>query len=236
MNFFRSRMNPGGEMTDMRSTHLERGHTSQTTEGQEQELEHDQHEERQQDRGRRFMPQLTSIVLGESRGARRLQRRATDRGDNEGPKTPRLRQGPLAALSDRSQLPHIPHALRQNESRSVSPEPVETSSPGQQSPMAEPTIVAEPQAAHAGQGSTVEQSDPSSRGANTVGTSPVNFRGSDSRGGHHSRQIHTQRTGKPKRFLFCFPWIQSRRIRSQILRCFVSGMFLVLMLTICKYH
>lgn len=38
----------------------------------------------------------------------------------------------------------------------------------------------------------------------------------------------------PKNFLFCFPWIKSRRVRSQILQCFVSGMFLVLMLTVCE--
>ncbi|KAH6617592.1 hypothetical protein F5144DRAFT_498534 [Chaetomium tenue] len=36
----------------------------------------------------------------------------------------------------------------------------------------------------------------------------------------------------PKHFLFCFPWIKSRRVRSQILRCFVSGMFLALTLSI----
>jgi hypothetical protein len=40
---------------------------------------------------------------------------------------------------------------------------------------------------------------------------------------------------KPKRFLFCFPWIKSRRIRSHILRCFVSGSFLTLLLTVCEY-
>jgi hypothetical protein len=40
----------------------------------------------------------------------------------------------------------------------------------------------------------------------------------------------------PKRFLFCFPWIKSRRIRSQILRCFVSGTFLTLLLAVCKYY
>ncbi|UNI15488.1 hypothetical protein JDV02_002017 [Purpureocillium takamizusanense] len=36
----------------------------------------------------------------------------------------------------------------------------------------------------------------------------------------------------PKRFLFCFPWVKSRRMRSQILTCFVSGMFLVMLLAI----
>lgn len=38
----------------------------------------------------------------------------------------------------------------------------------------------------------------------------------------------------PKHFLFCFPWIKSRKVRSQILQCFVSGMFLVLLMSICK--
>jgi hypothetical protein len=37
----------------------------------------------------------------------------------------------------------------------------------------------------------------------------------------------------PKRFLFCFPWVKSRRARVLILRCFVSGAFLISMLTIC---
>ncbi|KAI0554615.1 hypothetical protein F4679DRAFT_304976 [Xylaria curta] len=36
----------------------------------------------------------------------------------------------------------------------------------------------------------------------------------------------------PKRFLFCFPWVKSRRARLLILRCFVSGLFLITMLTI----
>lgn len=40
----------------------------------------------------------------------------------------------------------------------------------------------------------------------------------------------------PKHFLFCFPWIKSRKIRSQILQCFVSGSFLFLLLGVCKYH
>lgn len=38
----------------------------------------------------------------------------------------------------------------------------------------------------------------------------------------------------PKRFLYCFPWVQSQRMRAYILRCLVSGFFLVALLTICK--
>ncbi|KAK2615840.1 hypothetical protein N8I77_002566 [Diaporthe amygdali] len=36
----------------------------------------------------------------------------------------------------------------------------------------------------------------------------------------------------PKHFLFCFPWIKSRKVRSQILQCFVSGTFLVTLLAV----
>ncbi|KAG6000899.1 hypothetical protein E4U21_004886 [Claviceps maximensis] len=35
-----------------------------------------------------------------------------------------------------------------------------------------------------------------------------------------------------KRFLFCFPWVRSRRLRSQILTCFVSGVFLACLLAV----
>lgn len=46
----------------------------------------------------------------------------------------------------------------------------------------------------------------------------------------------SQTTGqrRPRRFLFCFPHVKSRRVRTQILHCFVSGSFLILLLTICK--
>ncbi|KAK8029943.1 hypothetical protein PG993_011234 [Apiospora rasikravindrae] len=36
----------------------------------------------------------------------------------------------------------------------------------------------------------------------------------------------------PSHFLFCFPWIKSRRVRNQVLRCFVSGMLLILTLSV----
>ena len=37
----------------------------------------------------------------------------------------------------------------------------------------------------------------------------------------------------PEKFLFCFPWVKSRRARALVLRCFVSGIFLISMLTVC---
>ncbi|KAF5027486.1 hypothetical protein F66182_411 [Fusarium sp. NRRL 66182] len=36
----------------------------------------------------------------------------------------------------------------------------------------------------------------------------------------------------PRRFLFCFPWVRSRRMRAQILRCFASGLFLIILVTV----
>ena len=55
---------------------------------------------------------------------------------------------------------------------------------------------------------------------------------------HRRRRERRQQDGQerptPKRFLFCFPWVKSRRMRNQILRCFVSGLFLILLLTVCK--
>lgn len=44
-----------------------------------------------------------------------------------------------------------------------------------------------------------------------------------------------RRAKRPTRFLFCFPWAKSRRMRTYILWCFVSGLFLVALLTICEF-
>ncbi|PNY25375.1 Uncharacterized protein TCAP_04694 [Tolypocladium capitatum] len=42
----------------------------------------------------------------------------------------------------------------------------------------------------------------------------------------HRREEGRGRRPHPKHFLFCFPWIKSRRVRSKVLTCFVSGIFL----------
>ncbi|KAK4168287.1 hypothetical protein QBC43DRAFT_116611 [Cladorrhinum sp. PSN259] len=66
-------------------------------------------------------------------------------------------------------------------------------------------------------------------GTTTGGTETSTSRTSSSRSSGSSR---SRRGPPPKNFLFCFPWIKSRRIRSQILKCFVSGMFLASILTV----
>ncbi|KAK9446263.1 hypothetical protein VB005_00108 [Metarhizium brunneum] len=45
-------------------------------------------------------------------------------------------------------------------------------------------------------------------------------------GSRDSRKPH------PRKFMFCFPWVKSRHVRSQILTCFVSGMFLATLLAV----
>ncbi|KAJ0162735.1 U5 small nuclear ribonucleoprotein 40 kDa protein [Colletotrichum tanaceti] len=46
------------------------------------------------------------------------------------------------------------------------------------------------------------------------------------------RQQQDNDEGHPKRFLLCIPWPKSRRMRSQILRCFILGFFLALLLVL----
>lgn len=51
-----------------------------------------------------------------------------------------------------------------------------------------------------------------------------------------SEQGRSRKRKPPTRFMFCFPWVKSRRMRSQILRCFVSGTFLFVLLAVCKWQ
>ncbi|RYP55859.1 hypothetical protein DL769_010042 [Monosporascus sp. CRB-8-3] len=48
--------------------------------------------------------------------------------------------------------------------------------------------------------------------------------------GHHERGVGDKEA--PGKFLFCFPWVRSRRMRSQILKCFVSGLIMVTTLSV----
>ncbi|RYP70735.1 hypothetical protein DL771_005230 [Monosporascus sp. 5C6A] len=48
--------------------------------------------------------------------------------------------------------------------------------------------------------------------------------------GHHRRGVGDKEV--PGSFLFCFPWVRSRRMRAQILKCFVSGLLMVATLSV----
>ncbi|RYP02560.1 hypothetical protein DL764_005755 [Monosporascus ibericus] len=54
--------------------------------------------------------------------------------------------------------------------------------------------------------------------------------GSRRNGRHHERGASDKEA--PGRFLFCFPWVRSRRMRAQILKCFVSGLIMVATLSV----
>ncbi|KAJ4247164.1 hypothetical protein NW762_013303 [Fusarium torreyae] len=47
---------------------------------------------------------------------------------------------------------------------------------------------------------------------------------------HRARRSREQR--HPNHFLFCLPWVRSRRMRAQILRCLTSGLFLIVLVTV----
>ncbi|KAJ4022158.1 hypothetical protein NW766_001191 [Fusarium irregulare] len=47
---------------------------------------------------------------------------------------------------------------------------------------------------------------------------------------HRSRRSREHR--HPKYFLGCIPWVRSRRMRAQILRCMTSGLFLIILVTV----
>ena len=74
------------------------------------------------------------------------------------------------------------------------------------------------------------------RRQNSQGHNSINSNG----GGRHRRRYilgdigHRSQSAsdKPKKFLFCFPYVKSRRMRAQIVRCFVSGGILALTLTV----
>lgn len=70
----------------------------------------------------------------------------------------------------------------------------------------------------------------------------------EERSGHkrrHKRRKHRARDVEngddesegphPKHFMFCFPWVKDRKVRSQIVQCAVSSLLLVILLSVCEY-
>lgn len=51
---------------------------------------------------------------------------------------------------------------------------------------------------------------------------------------HHHGRHRSRRKKPPQRFLGCFPWVKSREMRTHIVRCFVCGLFLVCLLSVCE--
>jgi hypothetical protein len=160
----------------------------------------------------------------------------TEGGDIESPKTPRFTLRTPTLPSTRLHLPHLTRTWTTGsngpESRPATARPATARNGDRQDLPSEPRFASIP---------TVAEPMPAASGDyNQARTRSLGFEGADLAEGRRRQGRRGRRelsneglSGRPKRFLFCFPWVKSRRIRSQILRCFVSGLFLTLLLTIC---
>lgn len=208
---------------------------SESAEGQG----HGRIQEQDQDRGPRFRPQLPRIMSSRSRDAHGPPETIMNGRANEARKTSRFHLGLPSLPSARLTIPNIARIRTRNDFRRPSARQ-STSIDLEEASSGVPT-----QVAHTERRSLADDAQATSdRPEHDSGRARRLFRGRQRAEMHlpgragYRRQENGQnpsRDGvKNKRFLFCFPWIQSRRIRSQILRCFVSGMFLLMMLAICK--
>lgn len=181
-----------------------------------------------------FRPSLPSLFAGRlSLGPQRRSDRAEESEHDDRPKPP----GP-----DRlhiSGLQHIPNRLPPGDGTQ------DGVSPSQSSRVRTRTqrfpILARPLAAR----TTAGESERRVRRSTFSGSRPAELHLADlvesrRRQQHASeRRVNSdssrrrQQKEPPKRFLFCFPWVKSRQARLLILRCFVSGIFLISMLTVC---
>ncbi|KAI1372557.1 hypothetical protein F4677DRAFT_462883 [Hypoxylon crocopeplum] len=213
---------------------------SQLSEGHPQDVEQQRQPEMGEQRNprtRRFSrsrPPLHTLFTGRLRAGGQSPRVDGDRPEDDSPKTPRFNLGLPNLPSTRLHLPNLTRTWTRGSSGPTSPSQTEGPSepfprPSSSETQPQPSlVVSEPVASHG--------SDDS--GGNDMGRS--RFRGADPAETHladavdrrrrrHRSRRHTD-DERPKRFLFCFPWVKSRRIRSHILRCFVSGILLMLML------
>lgn len=159
----------------------------------------------------------------------------------ESPKSPDLEQGVLDAPSRSFQFPNFarPWTARSNQhqpSREPHPEGDQAaifSTESSTEPSSIATLSSRPHPLAYSDASN--QTDaPESQAAETVsdperqghGRSPSSDRLSPHRRHHRSRH--------PKRFLFCIPWVKSKHLRAQILRCLVSGLIMILLIIVCK--
>ncbi|KAH6649177.1 hypothetical protein BKA67DRAFT_662091 [Truncatella angustata] len=225
MDYVRSKVLRRGTPAGEQETDLEHGHPRNGQQMQEQE--------QSPGRARRFVlgrPQLPSVFSGQPRHAIRLQRSPTNRDDEDGPKTRRFRVGlpNLSRTGTRSEQ----NQSSSHDSSSVDSDETESRPSLQRSRTERFPVVVEPQLAHSRRDSTSGRSRRSFRGADPAEMHLADLAETGRRRRRRNGSTGTQQRGQPKRFLYCFPWIKSRRVRSQVLRCFVLGMFLSLMLII----
>ncbi|KAF6839017.1 hypothetical protein CPLU01_02031 [Colletotrichum plurivorum] len=164
--------------------------------------------------------------------------------DIDSPKTPRFSLGPPTLPGARLNLPHLSRTWT-NGSDSTHSRPSSATPPNR----AAPDVLPEAYMARAGvpRAPSVALPAPTARHARSESRNRTGaFTGPDPAEMHlaqmaqegRRRRRHRQRSqqqdggGYPKRFLLCLPWVKSRRMRSQILRCFISGTFLALLLAV----
>lgn len=228
MDFIRSRFSGRVGASGSQHTDLEQGGVPERgqSEAQQQAAE--------RGRFRLGRTQLPSLVSRQPGGVSRLQRRTTNR-DEDGPKTPRSHTGPPSLPSGRLA------GLRNGSRVSLSQEDVPPTADGSghraslQQPRTERfPVVAQPPPTHSRTDSGSGRSRRSFRGADPAEIHLAGLAESGRQRRRRTNSSRAQRGNKPQRFLYCFPWIKSRRMRSQILRCVVSGLFLLMFLIICK--
>ncbi|OTA90381.1 hypothetical protein M434DRAFT_369744 [Hypoxylon sp. CO27-5] len=227
---------------DFIRTNVLRG--AQSSEGQTQDVEQQRRPEMGEQRSsrvRRFSisrPTLPRLFTGRSRTGGQNQRNEDDGPEDDSPKTPRFNLGLPNMPSTRLHLPSLTRTWTRGSSGPTSPTHTQR--------LPEPPIRPALSRTQTEQIPVISEPAPSygidnSRGTDTgrsryQGADPGETHLADAvnrrrRRRHHRSRRH-EHNERPKRFLFCFPWVKSRRIRSQILRCFVAGIFLLTMLAV----
>ncbi|KAI0880632.1 uncharacterized protein GGS22DRAFT_81252 [Annulohypoxylon maeteangense] len=216
---------------------------SQSSEGRTQDSEQQRLPEMGEQRGsrtRRFSisrPPLPSLFTSRSRMDRqdgRNQRTEGDIPEDDSPKTPRFNLGLPNMPSTRLHLPNLTRTWTRGSSGPASPTQASQPPPEPTPQLSLPRIqverlpaVSQPPPSHGGPDTGRSRY----RGADPGETHLVDVVGRGRRQRHSQSRTHTPEQ-RPKKLLFCFPWIKSRRMRSYILRCFVSGIFLIVMLAV----
>lgn len=160
----------------------------------------------------------------------------------ERPKTPRFHLRMPMLPSTRLQLPHLtlpgtgsrPPTVSAEQSRS-SPEPPPSGLSAH--PSQGPSVVPEPPRVVVAPGPEEAGSRSSSSSGDTLTNEPRELGSlAQARGAVVGDVDGTASTEgeRPKRLMGCFPRIRSKRLRSQVIRCFISGLFLIFLLGICE--
>ncbi|KAI1770668.1 hypothetical protein F4818DRAFT_446081 [Hypoxylon cercidicola] len=228
-------------MDFIRTNVLRRGRSS---EGQTQDLEQQRELEMGEQRNqpaRGFSlsrPSLPTVFTGRSRTAEQDQAVNSDASEVDSPKTPRFNVGLSTMPSTRLHLPNPARTWTRGSSGPTSP--IQAHRPSEPAPeLSQPPprvgqipVISEPAPSH--RSSDVRGDDmgrPRFQGADPEETRLADAVDRRMRHRHHRSQSQ-RNEDHPMRFLFCFPWVKSARIRRQILRCFVSGILLIFMLAV----